>query len=249
MKKLSGRFKWLPLLIGFILIGLGVVTILLSANGEGEYDKNLFLIWSITLFVIAGLIILLDFLAFPDKPEFFDLVASGGCIGAGVFILVNQDIIRQVVSTLLPYVLISIGGVLVIKTVLLAIKRVSFKQWLLIFVVGVIILTSGIIFIVVKDMLKVIYIILGVLFITLGAVEIVGFITVISQDRHDKKVRAVAAKNEAKASRARASKKNERIKEQEEASGYIAQGDKPKEIVDATPQDEDNPDDDIKLIE
>ena len=185
MRKLTEKFAWLQLIFGLVLVGLGVLTIILAANGKGDadFDKTICIVWGIVLFLIAVLIIVFDILAFTDKADFVGLLVSGLFIGLGVFVLAKQDIIREVIATLLPYLLISIGGVLLLKTIILAVKRVNFKAWILPFVLGVIFVAIGIVFIFVDDMLNVIYIGIGVLFIVLGAVEMIGFVSVMANRR------------------------------------------------------------------
>ena len=185
MRKLTEKFAWLQLIFGLVLIGLGVLTIILAANGKGDadFDKTICIVWGIVLFLIAVLIIVFDILAFTDKADFGSLIISGLFIGVGVFVLAKQDIIREVIATLLPYLLISIGGVLLLKTIILAVKRISFKAWILPFVLGVIFVATGIVFILVDDMLNVIYIGIGVLFIVLGAVEMIAFVSIMANKR------------------------------------------------------------------
>ena len=245
MRKLTEKFKWLQFLLGILLIGVGVVTIVLTANADNNsnFDQTVCLVWAIILFTIAGLIVLLDVIAFGEDVEFTGLIASGICVGIGVFILVNQDIIRNVISTLIPYILISIGGVLILKTIILAIKRVNFKKWIIVFIVSVIFLTSGIVFLCVNDMLKVIYIVIGGLFIVLGGLELIGLITRISQAHHDKK-EAIAKTNPP------ASKKEK--KKGKKKKGGDVEFDNPETStpieVDAQPKQIEH-EDDIKLIE
>ena len=183
MRKLTEKYSWLQLIFGIVLIALGVITIVLAANGEDNFDKTICIVWSIVLFVIAALIIVFDIVGFTDKPDYAGLIIAGVCVGAGIFVLANQEIIRKVIATLLPYVLISIGGVLLLKTIILAIKRINFTVWILPFVLSVIFIASGIIFLCVSDMLKVIYIVVGVLFIVLGGVEMIGYISIMANKR------------------------------------------------------------------
>ena len=189
MKKLTEKFSWLQLIFGLVLVALGVLTIILAANGEegSDFDKTICIVWAVVLFVIAALIIAFDIIGFTDKADFGSLLISGLFIGIGIFVLANQEIIRKVIATLLPYILISIGGVLLLKTIILAVKRISFKSWILPFILGVAFVASGIVFLCVSDMLKVIYIMIGVLFIVLGAVEMIGFVTVLANKRAARK--------------------------------------------------------------
>ena len=181
MKRFIERFKWLQLLLGLLLVALGVITIVITLNvKEDDYELTNFIVWASVMFLLAGTIIIFDLIAFRDKAEYSSLIGAGILIGVGVFVLVNRDFISQVITTLLPYMLISVGGVLLLKTIILAIKKVPFKVWLLPFVLAVIFLIAGIVFICVKELKQVIYIVVGSLFIVLGAVEIVGYITVLS---------------------------------------------------------------------
>ena len=187
MRKLTEKYSWLQLIFGLVLVALGVLTIILAAHGEDAFDKTICIVWAVVLFVIAALIITFDVIGFTDKAEFGGLLISGIAIGVGIFVLANQEIIRNVIATLLPYVLISIGGVLLLKTIILAVKRINFKNWILAFILGVSFIASGIVFLCVKDMLKVIYIVIGVLFIVLGAVEMIGYVTFLANRRAEKK--------------------------------------------------------------
>ena len=228
MKKIIDKFKWLQLLFGLVLIALGVLTIVIAVNADKDsYEKTIFIVWASVLFFIAAVIVIFDIIAFNDKAEFSALVAAGICVGVGIFVLPNQDFISNVVKTLIPYIIVSIGGVLLLKTIILAVKKVPFKQWLLPFVLSVIFVAAGVVFICVKDLSNIIYIALGILFIALGAVEIIGFITVI--------VNKKAPRNDLQP--VKQPKKPKKVKKKEE-----------EEIVDATPKQIES-EDDIKLIE
>ena len=182
MKRILEKYQWIQLVLGFILIALGVLTMIIAINKKEDCEKTIFIVWSVVLFVISAIIIGFDLIAFNKKAEFGGLITAGICIGIGIFVLVNRNFIQQVINTLLPYIIISIGGVLLLKTIILAVKRIHFKEWLLPFVVGVIFIASGIVFLVVDDK-SFIYIAVGILFVALGAVEIVGYITILVNRR------------------------------------------------------------------
>ena len=188
MRKLTEKYSWLQLVFGLVLVALGVLTIILAVKVEkADFDKTICIVWGIVLFLIAALIITFEIIGFTEKADFGGLLVSGLFIGIGIFILAKQDIIRDIIATLLPYILISIGGVLLLKTIILAVKRINFKVWLLQFILGVIFVAVGIVFAVVEEALNVIYVVIGVLFIVLGALEIVGYITFLSNRRAAKK--------------------------------------------------------------
>ena len=239
MKKIIDKFKWLQLLFGLVLIALGVLTIVIAVNVDKDsYEKTIFIVWASVLFFIAAIIVIFDLIAFNDKAEFSGLVAAGICIGVGVFILINQDFISNVVKTLLPYIVVSIGGVLLLKTIILAVRRVPFKQWLLPFVLSVIFVAAGVVFICVKDLSNIIYIALGILFIVLGAVEIIGFVTILANKR--------APRNDLQP--VKQPKKPKKVKKKKEEEEPAPEIDGEEEIVDATPKQIES-EDDIKLIE
>ena len=241
MRRIIEKFKWLQLLLGLVLIALGVLTIVICANVKDDYEKTIFIIWASVLFLIAAIAIGFDLIAFGEKAEYSGLIASGICIGGGIFILGNQEFISKVITTLIPYILISIGGVILLKTIILAIKRIPFKKWLLPFVISVIFLASGIVFLFVKDMQTVIYIALGVLFIALGAVEIIGFVTVMvnGKGRPTTEPAVVPTKG----------KKEKKGKKKGDPDISFEQPEEPIEVeVDAAPKQIET-EDDIKLIE
>ena len=240
MKRILEKYQWIQLILGLILIALGVLTMIIAIDKKEDCEKTIFIVWAVVLFVISAIIIGFDLIAFSKKAEFGGLITAGICIGIGIFVLVNRNFIQQVINTLLPYIIISIGGVLLLKTIILAVKRVNFKEWLLPFVVGVIFIASGVVFLVVDDK-SFIYIAVGILFVALGAVEIVGYITILV-NRHAPAPGAIEPRREK-------SKKPKKVKSKKE-------DDVPVEEVDANPQEEVNgapkqieQEDDVKLIE
>lgn len=239
MRKLVERFKWLQLLFGFILIALGVLTIVIAVKAGDNYEQTIFIVWASVLFLIAFMLILFDLIAFNTKAEFSALIAAGICIGIGVFVLVNREFISQVVKTLLPYILVSIGGVLLLKTIILAVRKVAFKQWLLPFILGVIFLASGIVFLCVKDLYNVIYIALGILFIVLGAVEIIGFVTVLVNSRETSNVPTQQGNTRKKGKKKRGKGNDTDVD--------VVDPPVEQEVVDGTPKQIEQ-EDDIKLI-
>ena len=240
MRKILEKFQWLQLLLGFVLIALGVLTMVIAINVEDNYEQLIFIVWAAVLFLIAAIIIGFDFIAFNSKAEFGGLLAAGICIGIAIFVLVNKNFISQVIKTLLPYIIISIGGVLLLKTIILAVKRVNFKEWLLPFVVGVIFIASGIVFLVV-DNISFIYIAVGILFIALGAVEIVGFITIVA-NRHAPAPGALQPRKEKGKKPKKGKKRNDDVDVEEEFDAGNSE-----EVVDGTPKQIEQ-EDDIKLI-
>ena len=195
MQKLVQRFPWLQLLIGLILVGAGVGTIAFAAMNK--INETLYITWAVCLFLVAFLIIAMDLASFPKDAEFGGLIVAGVCIGVGIFVWAKYHYIQIMMSLLLPYILISVGAVLLLKTFILALERVPFKEWLAMFIISVIFLTTGIIFLVAKNKLETIYLVLGVLFVVLGAVEVIGYVTVMSHRHHAKK-NSVVVRNEPK---------------------------------------------------
>ena len=238
MKKILERFKWLQILFGLVLIALGVLTIIIAVNVKDNYENTIFIVWASVLFFLGTVIVAFDIIAFNDKAEFSALVAAGICIGVGIFVLGNKEFISHVVKTLLPYIIVSIGGVLLLKTIVLAVRRVPFKQWLLPFVLSVIFVAAGVVFICVKDLSNIIYIALGILFIVLGAVEIIGFVTIVANRR--------TPRNDIQPSKQ--SRKPKKVKKKKGSDDFHPESYNDEEIVDATPKQIES-EDDVKLIE
>lgn len=239
MRKILDKFKWIQLILGFVLIALGVLTMVIAINKKEDCEQSIFIVWAVVLFIIAAIVIGFDFIAFSKKAEFGGLIAAGICIGIGIFVLANRNFIQRVINTLLPYIIISIGGVLLLKTIILAVKRVNYKEWLLSFVVGVIFIASGIVFLVVDDK-SFIYIAVGILFIALGAVEIVGYITIVV-NRRAPAPGALEPKPE----------KGKKVKKGKKKDGDVEEpaSDVPEEeVVDGTSKQIEQ-EDDIKLID
>lgn len=240
MRKIIDKYKWVQLILGFVLIALGVLTMVVAINVKDDYEKVIFIVWASVLFLIAAIIIAFDFIAFNNKAEFGGLIAAGICIGIAILVLANKDFISRIIRTLIPYIIISIGGVLLLKTIILAVKRVNFKEWLLPFVVSVIFIASGIVFLVI-DNISFIYVAVGILFIALGAVEIVGYITIVV-NRHAPAPGAIQPKPKKGKKQKKGKKKDIEPEEEVDANNNE------EEIVDATPKQIEQ-EDDIKLID
>ena len=236
MRKILEKYQWIQLVLGFILIALGVLTMIIAINKKEDCEQTIFIVWAVVLFLISTIIICFDLIAFNKKAEFGGLITAGICIGIGIFVLVNRNFIQQVINTLLPYIIISIGGVLLLKTIILAVKRINYKEWLLPFVVGVIFIASGIVFLVVDDK-SFIYIAVGILFNALGAVEIVGYITIMV-NRHAPAPGAIQPRPEGRKKTKKGKKRDDDVPEEvdahhEEVDGslkQIEQEDEPKLI-------------------
>ena len=240
MRRIIDRFKWLQLLLGLVLVALGVLTIVITANvGQDDYQLTIFIVWASVLGIIAVTLIVFDIVAFHDKAEFTSLIAAGVCIGLGIYILINRADISRIVTTLMPYILISIGGTLLLKTIILAVRRVNFKSWLSPFVIAVACITAGVIFLVVKDLEKIIYYVLGTFFIILGAIEIIGYVTIIANKHAENKLEKPRKEKKKKV-------KGERV-EQDVYYSNVEEDDDAPEIVEANPKQIGH-EDDIKLI-
>ena len=234
MRRLIEKFSQLQLLLGVVLIALGVLTTIIAINVKDNYELTIFIVWASVLFILATALIVFDLVAFHDKAEFSSLITAGVCVGVGIFVLINRDFISEVITTLVPYIMIAIGGVLLLKTIILAIRRIPFKSWLTPFILSVIFLAAGIVFICVKSLNQVIYISLGIVFIVLGAVEIIGYVTYLANKKQPKQ-HAVVPKKERK-------KKNKHADEDAYSNNNV------QEVVDAEPKLIEQ-EDDVKLIE
>lgn len=234
MRRLIEKFSWLQLLLGVVLIALGVLTTIIAINVKDNYELTIFIVWASVLFILATALIVFDLVAFHDKAEFSSLITAGVCVGVGIFVLINRDFISEVITTLVPYIMIAIGGVLLLKTIILAIRRIPFKSWLTPFILSVIFLAAGIVFICVKSLNQVIYISLGIVFIVLGAVEIIGYITYLANKKQPKQHAVVP--------------KKERKKKKKHADEDAYSNNNVQEVVDAEPKLIEQ-EDDVKLIE
>ena len=244
MKKLIAKYKWLQLLFGFILIAVGVLTIITIINTKENYEQTVFFIWALGLFLIAGLILTFDLVGFSDKPVFASLIIAGLCTGVGIFALTNKEIIIEVINKLLTYLLISIGGMLLLKPIILAVRKVSFKTWLLPFILGVIFLSAGIVFYFLEEKTNnfILFLAIAILFVVLGAVEIIGFITLLANKRPPQTTQ-VSTETRGKGKKGK-KKKGEQIDE----DIVDVNIDDNQEVVDGTPK-EIEMEDDVKLIE
>jgi len=179
MKKLLDKYSWSRILLGILVVALGVTLIIVSAcNNASEMTKIICIIFGVYVSVLAALTLLVAFVVEGKNKSVFPgtaVIAVSLAIGL-VFCIFSGEyagVLETVVRTLVPMILICLGGAFVIQSIVEIASKMESKNWITRLVLGVLFTTLGIILICTGSAVKWIYIILGVLLIVLGILWLV----------------------------------------------------------------------------
>ena len=183
MKALLEKYKWLRFLIGAALIALGIVTIIIALDKPSDIRRVLCVTWAVFCFIAGGFAILAELLGNPRSPFLGTFVSAGLTIGFGIFLCwENGDVAAGVLLTLLtyllPWVLVAVGGALLLKAVFLLANGIRGLAPFFVLATGTTLLVVGLIIWFCKnDMEKFIYVTLGVLITVSGVLQLANAIT------------------------------------------------------------------------
>ncbi len=180
MKSLLNKFKWLRIIIGGVFVALGIVMLVLALSDKSaDLTKTLCVILGIYCLLI-GLFSTIVSLVVEAKTKLpVDLITGALFIGIGISIFIDLDatagILTAVVTTCVPWVLIALGSVLIVKAIILLIVKGEVASWVLAAIAGAVALTLGIVLWVNREHLDdIIYSILAIVIIAVGALELIA---------------------------------------------------------------------------
>jgi len=197
MKNLFNRFKWLRLILGLVIFSLGLIILLITVNEDGDPFKLVALIVSIYCFAVAVFNLLVTI--FMEKKAGFNgissnILVSGLLIGIGIALLssnIVQNFVDTLVADFLPWVMISISAVVLLKFILLVsnkTSRIDFGAWIRALIIWVILLTTGLVILFTKnDITTFIYGVVGIIVMVVGLLVIsFGIVTMVNERREKK---------------------------------------------------------------
>ena len=163
-------------IISILLLFGGALIVAFAVSGkQNVLQDGLNIIVAIILFIFGGFAILSTLIFEQDKAFTNGLLYGSACIAMGVFLCMHEFILLNYLVYLLAIFFIVIGGVELIRGVILIITKFP-KIWLIVitFIVAAIFIAGGILAIIYRENVTVVFcIIAGVLLFAAGAFELI----------------------------------------------------------------------------
>ena len=189
MKKFLEK-KWLTLAYGFLLIAVGVLTVVYAIINPDVVTKVLSISIAVSLFLIGSANIALALVA--HTSDFFNstLLTGSAAIAVGVLFCINTLLIGEFIAYLLGVFFIAFAVVALIKFVLFIVYKQNLA-WIIIYGFAVLIsAAAGILILCFKEQTnQVLYVIIGSFVALAGLFEIVASARIIILARREQKLR------------------------------------------------------------
>lgn len=186
MKSLFDKFQWLRLVLSIAILIVGIVTIIVGLNEPTSITRTICIIWAVFCFFFGGFSVISELVANPRSPFLNYLITGAVVIGIGIFLCFEEAslIINTIVSVALPWILVSLGSVILLKGVVLISSRAKGTITVLCIIAGVVLLTLGIVFWITRnDITRVIYAIAGALLTAWGLYSLVTAIVLMTRKK------------------------------------------------------------------
>ena len=199
MKSLFNKYIWLQLILSILLLFGGALIIAFAINNDQTIlEDGLNIIAAVILFLFGGFAILATLVFEQNKYFTNGLLYGSACIALGVFLCMKEMILLNYLVYLLAIFFIVIGGVELIKAIILVTRKEKNVPAIVIaFVVAALFITGGILALIFKQNVKKAFcIIAGVLLILAGVWELfLGVKTMIGNSGGYKKKEKKKKKN------------------------------------------------------
>ena len=144
MKSIFKRFSWMQLLFGFLLVAVGVTTIVLAIVNKGAVSKTLSIIVAIFFFIFGALAIIMSLISDTKMFTTASLVYGSFLIALGVVVLINPEIVPTILVTLIAVFLIAFGAVSLVKGIVSIVYKMKWYWAAGSFLIAAVGITSGI---------------------------------------------------------------------------------------------------------
>lgn len=182
MKSLFSKYVWLQLILSILLLFGGALIIIFAAMQKIDIlDDALNIIIAVILFLFGGFAILASFVFEYKKLFTLGLLIGSASIAFGIFFcvsLVNAEnglVLFKYLTDILAIFFITLGGVILIKAIIMTIKKTD-KVFIIViaYIAAAIAIAAGILALIFrKDLVPVVCIIAGVLLVAAGIYELV----------------------------------------------------------------------------
>ncbi len=200
MKSLFSKYIWLQLILSILLLFGGALIIAFAIMGkQNVLEDGLNIISAVILFLFGGFAILATLVFEQDKYFTNGLLYGSACIALGVFLCTKELILLNYLVYLLAIFFIVIGGIELIKAIILIAKKVKNVPAIVItFVVAAIFIAAGILALIFRNDVKIAFcIVAGVLLFLAGAFELfLGVRAMVSANSSGRKKKEKKKKEE-----------------------------------------------------
>lgn len=201
MKSLFNKYIWLQFILSILLLfgGALIVVFAIKNDDAGLLETGLNIIAAIILFLFGGFAILASFAFEPNKVVTSGLLYGSACIALGVFLCMKEVILLDYLVYLLAIFFIVIGGVELIKGIILIIKKYPKLIGIIItFIFAAIFIAGGILALIFRANVRIAFcIVAGVLIFATGAYLLVtGVIEIIGHSKMNNKPAKKSKKKE-----------------------------------------------------
>lgn len=201
MKKLLNINKWIKLIIGFLLLSLGIITLIICITKKGDDDifvRILSLVFAFYCFVIgliSLIVILISEKNYGHTRISSALLITGFLIGFGIFLCFLDIVVLEwivFIEYILPCILLGIGAVIFVKWLINILDYRSRRDvggWVLELIIWVSLIALGILFLVVQEKAYIIiFTIISIVLIILGILMLVASLVALAYENKIKKL-------------------------------------------------------------
>lgn len=191
MKNLFGKYRWLRLVFGVIMLAIGITTFVLAISGQGGNITKVISIVLGVYFLVVGLLTVIISLVAETRSKFpAELITGALFIGLGLSFLPFNNlggVIDQVIAIIVPMILIAIGSVAIVKGIVLLAVKGSISAWIIALVIGAVSLATGIVFLCGDaSVTGYIYALVGIVIIVVGTLETIAAIITLANYKKGK---------------------------------------------------------------
>ena len=159
MKSLFSKYIWLKLILAVLLLFGGALIIVFAVLGKANVlQSGLNIIAAVILFLFGLFAIIATFAFELDRVFTNGLLYGSACIALGVFLCLEKIVLLEYLVWLLAIFFIVVGGVEIIKGVILLIKKYKpIVAIVVTFIVGTVFVVGGILAIIFNADIRIVF--------------------------------------------------------------------------------------------
>jgi hypothetical protein len=163
MKSLFSKYIWLKLILAVLLLFGGALIIVFAVLGKANVlQSGLNIIAAVILFLFGLFAIIATFAFEVDRVFTNGLLYGSACIALGVFLCLEKIVLLEYLVWLLAIFFIVVGGVEIIKGVILLIKKYKpIVAIVVTFIVGTVFVVGGILAIIFNADIRIVFCIIA----------------------------------------------------------------------------------------
>lgn len=186
MKKIFEKYKWLGIVLGVLICAAGVVTVVLAIKNVDYIRLLVGIVLAVCCFIYGAIIIAASFITSLRTPYPIEIVFGGIIVAAGITLLQPGVLaaIENIIVYLIAFALIVIGGIALIKAVVIICYKDPVMNWLILLIGSIIAIAGGIMLLCFyNDIILAVDIVLGILIAVFGLTLLVFSIVKITKKK------------------------------------------------------------------